>query len=90
MSIEKSSYIPLRYVICSIPILRSCSSLSGDYCHMAYNVITAFCLMTLLRRSLRPVPAFIQVCIVQTLMDNVVKIMVFCMQSKPRNPISRL
>lgn len=32
----------------------------GDYCHMAYNVITAFCLMTLLRRSLRPVPAFIQ------------------------------
>ena len=35
--------------------------LSGDYCHMAYNVITAFCLLKLLEQSQRPVPKYIQV-----------------------------
>ena len=33
----------------------------GDYCHMAYNVITAYILLQLLEKSQRPVPKFVQV-----------------------------
>ena len=32
----------------------------GDYCHMAYNIITALCLLQLMARSQRPVPKMLQ------------------------------
>ena len=43
------------------PPLPLLPSLSGDYCHMAYNVITALCLLKLLERSQRPVAPYVQV-----------------------------
>ena len=33
----------------------------GDYCHMAYNVATALCVLQLLDKCSRPVPKYLQV-----------------------------
>ena len=33
----------------------------GDYGHMVYNVMIAFCILRLQRRSISPVPQYVQV-----------------------------